>query len=133
MRVFRSIAVAALVAAASCGGGGDGTSVTNPTGGNPSGGNPSGGNPTGGTNNPVSTNAVSVGDNTFTPANIAVNVGATVTWTFVGATQHNVTFGDGNNSGDKLSGTFSRTFSTAGTFNYSCTLHSGMSGSVKVG
>jgi plastocyanin len=126
MRVIRSIAVAALVAAASCGGGGDGS--TSPTGGNPSGGNPAGG-----STNPVSTNAVSVGDNTFTPPDIAVNVGVTVTWTFVGATPHNVTFGDGNNSGDKTTGTFSRTFSTTGTFNYSCTLHTGMTGSVKVG
>ena len=131
MRVLRNIAIAALVAAASCGGG-DGGSVTNPTGGNPSGGNPSGGNPTGGTSDPVATNAVNVADNVFSPANIVVASGTTVTWSFTGAATHNVTFGDGNNSGDKASGTFSRTFSTAGTFNYSCTLHSGMSGSVKV-
>jgi len=120
--------IAALVAAASCGGGGSSNSVTNPTGGNPSGGNPGGGSDT-----PTATNAVAVGDNIFTPANIVVAVGTTVTWTWSpNVTTHNVVFSDGNKSPDQATGTFSRTFSAAGTFNYSCTLHSGMNGTVKV-
>ena len=123
---FRYITIAALVAAAACGGGGD--SATGPTG-----GNPTGGNPTGGTDSPTATNQVAVGDNIFTPANILVAVGATVTWTWgSNVSTHNVSFTDGSKSPDQASGTFTRTFSTAGTFNYSCTLHSAMNGSVKV-
>ena len=128
MKILRNLTIATLVAAAACGGGGASNSVTNPTGGNPTGGNPTGGNDT-----PTATNAVGVADNNFTPANIVVNVGTTVTWTWSpNVAAHNVTFGDGAKSPDLTTGTFTRTFSTAGTFNYSCTLHSGMSGSVKV-
>jgi plastocyanin len=128
MKILRNLTIATLVAAAACGGGGESNSVTNPTG-----GNPTGGNPTGGSDTPTATNAVSVADNIFTPANIVVAVGTTVTWTWSpNVTTHNVVFGDGSKSADQATGTFSRIFSTAGTFNYSCTLHSGMNGSVKV-
>jgi len=130
MKALRNITTAMLVAAAvACGGGGDSpATVSGPTNGNP---NP--GNPSGGTDTPVATNQVAVSDNIFTPASIQVSPGTTVTWTWApNVAAHNVTFSDGNNSGDKSSGTFSRTFSTAGTFNYSCTLHGGMTGAVKV-
>jgi len=128
MNVIRNLMIATLVAAAACGGGGASNSVTNPTG-----GNPSGGNPTGGSDNPQATNAVAVGDNIFTPSSIVVAVGTTVTWTWSpNVTTHNVVFADGTKSADQATGTFSRTFSAAGTFNYSCTLHSGMNGTVKV-
>ena len=127
MRVMRNLAVATLVIAAACGGGAS-NSVTNPTG-----GNTGGGNPTGGSDAPVATNAVTVADNTFTPVNIVVASGSTVTWTWAdGVSLHNVTFADGTRSTDRATGTYARTFSTAGTFNYSCTLHGGMNGSVKV-
>jgi len=131
MKVLRNLTIAMLVAAAvACGGGDASTGVSsNP----PTGGNPNPGNPSGGSDTPVATNQVGVADNVFSPVNIVISTGTTVTWTWAaGSTTHNVTFGDGNNSGDKSTGTFSRTFSTAGTFNYSCTLHSGMNGSVKV-
>lgn len=82
---------------------------------------------------PVSTNAVGVDNDFFTPANIQVSPGTTVTWTWAGGVTHNVTFSDGGtNSGDRSSGSFSRTFGTTGTFNYRCTLHAGMDGSVLV-
>lgn len=128
MNVIRYLTIATLAAAAACGGGGSSNSVTGPTG-----GNTTGGNPTGGSDTPQSTNAVAVGDNIFTPANIVVAVGTTVTWTWSpNSTTHNVVFPDGSKSPDQATGTYSRIFSTAGTFNYSCTLHSGMNGSVKV-
>jgi len=133
MKGLKHFALAALVAAAACGGS-DSTGLPNTTGGNPSGGNPTGGNPTGGSDTPVATTAVGVSDNSFTPANIVVAVGSTVTWTWTaGSSAHNVTFGDGTQSGDKSSGaTYTRTFSTAGSFNYTCPLHAGMNGTVKV-
>ncbi len=79
-------------------------------------------------------NEVRVGNNFFNPSSRTVSVGTTVTWRWnAGATTHNVTFSDGPASTNKSSGTFQRTFSAAGTFNYTCTIHgAGMSGSVTV-
>jgi plastocyanin len=81
---------------------------------------------------------VDVRDNLFTPVNLDALSGATVIWTWRGSDQHNVTFEDGQSpSANKSSGTHQRTFSTAGTFRYHCTLHStnftsGMVGEVRV-
>jgi plastocyanin len=36
------------------------------------------------------------------------------------------------NSGDRSSGTFTVTFSTAGTYNFHCSIHAGMTGVVTV-
>jgi plastocyanin len=70
--------------------------------------------------------------NTFSPQTAFITRGGTVTWTF--ATLHNVTFGSGGpgNISDRSSGSASLTFPNAGTFNYSCTIHAGMTGSVVV-
>jgi plastocyanin len=117
----------AVLLAAACGGGGDATS---PSAGNNPGGSPGTTPPT----TPVATTAVSVSDNQFTPSAIQVPIGSTVTWTWVaGSTTHNVSFTDGVSSGDRgANATFTRTFSTAGTFSYVCTIHGGMQGSVLV-
>ena len=79
-------------------------------------------------------NTVTVSNNLFTPGQLTVPVGTTVTWQWnSGGTAHNVTFQDGIKSEDaKTSGTFPRTFSTAGAFPYQCTLHPGMNGNVIV-
>ena len=85
-----------------------------------------------------SATAVSVCDNFFAPSSSPITAGATVTWTWRGGNQHNVTFEDAQGSSTtKSSGTHSRTFSGAGTFRYRCTIHStnftsGMVGSVTV-
>jgi plastocyanin len=70
--------------------------------------------------------------NEFSPKTVAVTRNGTVTWTF--ATLHNVTFGAGGpgNIADRSSGSASLQFPTAGTFNYSCTIHAGMTGTVVV-
>jgi plastocyanin len=127
MRVrLHAFVAAVFLAATACGGGGG---TTSPTTGNP-GGTP-GGTPS---PTPVPQNSVTVSDDVFTPANVQVSVGTTVTWTWASdARDHNVTFGDGTSSGNRAAGaTFSKTFPTAGTFTYSCTLHGGMNGSVVV-
>jgi plastocyanin len=75
---------------------------------------------------------VAVQNNLFNPSAVTVPVNGIVAWQWnSGGVAHNVTFADGS-SGDRTSGTFERTFSTAGTFNYQCTLHPGMTGSVAV-
>jgi len=82
-------------------------------------------------NNP---NSVSIANMAFNPASITVKAGTTVTWTNYDMMTHTVTAdNDSFNSGDILSGsTFSFTFSTAGTFNYHCTIHPLMKGTITV-
>lgn len=87
-----------------------------------------------GSGTPVETNQVSVRDDFFAPASNVVDQGTTVTWTWLGSNQHNVTWNESNppNSPTQASGTFSRTFSTAGEFSYFCSIHVGMTGLVTV-
>jgi plastocyanin len=73
----------------------------------------------------------------FTPANVAIGVGGTVTFVF-GDVAHNVYF-DNSPAGapDSIPGANAnimqpRTFNTAGTFEYDCHLHPGMKGTVVV-
>jgi plastocyanin len=64
-----------------------------------------------------------------------VPVNSTVTWVWnSGGVEHDVTFQTGPSSGNRSSGSFPRTFQTAGTFAYVCTIHGaqGMSGVVNV-
>lgn len=90
-------------------------------------------NPGGGGGLGSTSTSISVADNYFSPAATTVPVGSTVTWTWNGARSHNVTFDDGTASGTQATGTFDRTFNTAGTYNYHCTIHgAAMSGSVTV-
>lgn len=74
---------------------------------------------------------VIVDDNTFSPKAITVGVGDTVTWRFEGKSAHNVT-GDDFASDLMKDGTFEETFDEAGEFDYVCTVHPGMKGSVSV-
>jgi plastocyanin len=74
-------------------------------------------------------------DNQFTPPQVDISLGGTVTWQF-GAAAHNVTFGSTTgaptNINDSQSTSVTRTFTTAGSFSYACTLHPGMNGMVVV-
>jgi len=74
---------------------------------------------------------------TFTPANVAIGVGGTVTFTF-GDVAHNVFF-DNAPAGapDAIPGananmSATRTFTTAGTFQFDCHIHPGMKGTIVV-
>lgn len=135
----RHIIMATFLAAAltACGGSGGGYSTSPSNPGTP----PS--NPGGGT--PPSDNVVTLGDASFTPANLSVSAGTTVTWKWScsndgygyssGCVTHTVTFDDGSGiaSAPQDSGSFTRTFSAAGTYKYHCAIHgSAMSGQVVV-
>ena len=79
---------------------------------------------------------VQVANNTFTPNAVTIPAGTDVNWEWQGTTvPHNVTFttvGAPSNIPDNTSGSVQRTFPTAGTFNYHCTNHVGMNGTVTV-
>lgn len=84
---------------------------------------------------PPGGNAVTVGDNFYNPSANSVGTGSTVTWTWSGSNPHSVTFdAGGSSSAVQSTGTFARTFATAGTFSYFCTVHGAgvMSGTVTV-
>ena len=70
----------------------------------------------------------------FTPANVQIKVGTTITWINQDSVPHSVTF----KNGMKDSGTFAQgqsyhyTFTHVGTFAYYCTVHSEMLAQVVV-
>ena len=71
----------------------------------------------------------------FSPANLTIKVGDTIIWTNSDLVIHTVTSDTGNElSSSSLSnnGTFSHTFSTAGTFAYHCSPHSSMKATIVV-
>jgi len=79
---------------------------------------------------------VTTPNRTFSPALVSIAPGDTVTWLFSEAV-HNVTFTGslppGGNIGDTSPGNaVDRVFPTAGTFDYDCTRHAGMTGRVVV-
>ncbi len=87
-----------------------------------------------GNNGGTKANEVIMSGSAFTPSTITVTAGTTVKWTNSDGVNHTVTGNTGIfNSGTVVNnGTFSFTFTAAGTFPYHCTLHSGMTGTVVV-
>jgi len=81
---------------------------------------------------PPTAAVVNVGDYFFDKASVVVQVNSAVTWTWTGQVGHSVTFTGGPDSGVQPSGTFQRTFTSTGVFNYFCKVHGGMTGSVTV-
>lgn len=77
---------------------------------------------------------ITIGDmeTSFVPATITLKRGTTVTWTNRDITNHTVT-GSGWNSGIIAPGaTYSRTFATSGSFDYTCSIHPSMQGTINV-
>ena len=70
----------------------------------------------------------------YAPNPISVGVGGSVTWTNNDTITHTATGNDGSwNSGNIAPGaTFTKSFPTAGSYAYHCTLHPGMVGTVVV-
>jgi plastocyanin len=90
---------------------------------------------------PPTSAAVDVRDNNFNPQNAVVQTGGTVTWTRTGLDAHNVTFGSGPATPTPISETDlatgdapsrTRMLTAVGTYNYTCTNHIGMNGTVRV-
>jgi plastocyanin len=70
----------------------------------------------------------------FSPVSLTVPVGTTVTWINKESMLHTVTSSDNFlNSGDMaLNATYSKTFTTAGTYSYYCIYHVGMTAEIIV-
>jgi plastocyanin len=74
---------------------------------------------------------VKVGDNVFSPKTATIAAGGTVTWRWVGKKGHDVVGGTFKSKVLKT-GTFKHKFPKKGTFQYVCTLHRGMTGTIRV-
>ena len=87
---------------------------------------------------PPGSGDVTVGNDFFSPRDVVVQVGGTVTWTWSqGASIHNVTYTRGPSplpmgSPTQDAGTHSNTFMATARYEYACTIHAGMEGTVTV-
>jgi plastocyanin len=118
----------ALISAAACGGAGGSTAPSNQSTGNTA----------------PAVGGISVSNNTFSPSAKSVAVGTDVKWawnscsgdSYSGAQTcvgHSVTFDDGSTSPTQDQGTYNRTFTVAGTYNYHCSVHgAAMAGTITV-
>jgi|WetSurMetagenome_2_1015567.scaffolds.fasta_scaffold03169_4 plastocyanin len=70
----------------------------------------------------------------FNPNSITVTVNTTIIWTNQDPIAHTVTSDDGlfDSGNIPSNGTYSHTFTQAGTFSYHCTIHPNMTAVVKV-
>ena len=78
---------------------------------------------------------VSMKDIKFNPGTVTIKAGGKVTWTNDDSVGHDVTaddFESGSPGGIEGGSTFSHTFKKAGTYDYVCSVHPGMEGTVKV-
>jgi len=78
---------------------------------------------------------VSIQNMLFTPSQVTINKGQTVTWTNNDSVAHTVT----SDTGSELSSEtiepgakYNHTFNTAGSFQYHCSIHSSMRGTIVV-
>lgn len=126
--VFALLAVASLYG---CGGGG-GSSSTSPNTSQPK------------VNTAPPAGGISVTNNQFSPGTKTVAVGTSLQWAWNTCTgdpytgqscvSHSVTFDDGSASSPlQDEGTFTKSFNSAGTFNYHCSVHgAAMTGTITV-
>lgn len=76
---------------------------------------------------------VHVVDNAYQPANVEIEPGDAVQWVFEGNMQHDVVADDGSFVSDLVyEGTYTYVFEEAGEFEYDCSIHPEMRGSVTV-
>jgi amicyanin len=88
-----------------------------------------------GSSDASATNSVTIQDFAFSPKNITVKVGTSVTWTNQDSVKHNVASDDeGGPDGPLLAKgeTYSYTFKKVGTFDYHCAPHPYMKATVTV-
>lgn len=82
----------------------------------------------------TATGAVKVADFAFVPAEVTIRAGGSVRWTFLDEAGHDATAVDRSFASEVLAsgGTYAFTFPKAGTFEYFCSIHPTMTGTVVV-
>ena len=69
---------------------------------------------------------VTIANFAFSPADVTIKAGGTVTWTNNDNVSHTVTGADFDSGPLAQGATFSHTFPAAGSFDYKCTIHPSM-------
>jgi amicyanin len=125
-----AVTAASTVALAACGASAAGTTAS-PTPAAPSATN---GPANSGTATPSTTADVGIVNFKFTPTAVTVKVGTTVVWTNKDSIAHSVNFTTGGINSNVLNQNeqFRFTFTTPGTYDYICSIHPFMHGSVTV-
>ena len=87
-----------------------------------------------GTNVSIVSGSSNLTTTAYAPNPVSISVGGTVTWINNDTTAHTATGNTGSFDSGTIGpgGSFSRTFTSAGSFPYHCTLHPGMVGTVNV-
>ena len=141
---FVLLAFAAMIVLAACGGTtGSGSTPTPTQAGNTPTTAPAGNTPTPTATPSGPTKAIAIDTSTgtfgFNPTTITIKVGTTVTWTNTTSAPHTVTSDDGKTFDSGINtpiaasgGTFSFTFTKAGTFTYHCQIHPFMKATIIV-
>ena len=80
----------------------------------------------------ATTPTVSISSSAFSPANLTIKAGDTVTWTNSDNAAHTVTGADFDSGGLVHGEKYSHTFDKTGTFDYACRFHPSMMGRVTV-
>lgn len=76
--------------------------------------------------------AVRIIDRRFDPELITVSQGTTITWTNASRSTHIVKFEDEESPRIPPGGSYSRRFESAGSYDYRCGIHPGMTGTIRV-
>jgi plastocyanin len=111
-RTLAALAALSVVALAGCGGGDGAAAEPEPAG-------------------PPPAATVELEPVSFAPAKVTIEAGETVRWTWKGGVQHDVA-GKGFKSKVMSKGSFSHTFTEPGTYDYKCSVHPTMKGTVTV-
>jgi plastocyanin len=123
MRLRASAAVLLAVLAAGCGSSSsnNNSSMTNPS-------------PSNGATVTIVSGARSLTTTAYSPNPISVSVGTTIMWVNNDSTAHTATSNNGAFDTGAISagGSFSKQFSTAGSFPYHCSFHPGMVATINV-
>lgn len=75
---------------------------------------------------------ISIKNFEFTPAVVEVNIGDEVVWTNSDAISHSINSTNFNSPLLESGATFSQKFTTAGTYDYACSIHPSMAGKIIV-
>jgi len=81
------------------------------------------------------THNININNFAFIPPSLSINTGDTVIWTNMDSVAHTVTSDSGtelNSATLQTGSTYSHTFNNPGTFNYHCSIHTSMKGSITV-
>lgn len=78
------------------------------------------------------TNAVTIQNFAFSPATLTVPAGTTVTWTNQDSAPHQIKSDTFNSAQLSQGESYQFTFTTKGSFDYSCAIHPSMTGKINV-